>query len=184
MKRRALPVAALALCAMLVLTAASSPESQVPSLAEIRARDFKVTLLDGTTVPLGTLIGNGEPLVIEFWATWCAPCRKTLPHLVALKRAHGDSLVVLGLTVEDPKTAMEKVRDYARSEGVNFSVAFAPRELFQFMNSRPDIAVPKLFVFDRAGTTVAYIPRYSPFTGRKLDSAVKKALSHRARPDA
>jgi thiol-disulfide isomerase/thioredoxin len=128
-KRRTLPSVAVVFCATFLWPAASSPESPLPSLAEVRARDFKVVALDGTTVPLATLIGNGQPLVIEFWATWCAPCRKTLPHLVALERAHGNGLVVLGLTVEDPEKDMGKVRDYVGSQGVNFSVAFAPRSL-------------------------------------------------------
>jgi thiol-disulfide isomerase/thioredoxin len=140
-------------------------------------RDFQVTTLDGASVPLASLIGVNRPLVIEFWATWCAPCKKTLPQLIALKEAHADNLTVIGLSVEDPTDDLEKVRAYVHAEGVNFSVAFAPPELFQFMNSREDIAVPKLFVFDSQGNTIAYIPRYSPFTGRSLRAAVEKAVS-------
>jgi thiol-disulfide isomerase/thioredoxin len=167
-----------------LLAAAPPSDPPVPTLTEIRAHDFTVTTLEGATVPLGELLADGRPLVIEFWATWCAPCRKTLPHLIALQREHGQRLLVLGLTVEDPHRDRASVHDYVDREKVSFPVAFAPRELFQFMNSRSDIAVPKLFVYDDGGNLVTYIPRYSPLTPRKLEAAVRRALSSRVRPAA
>jgi thiol-disulfide isomerase/thioredoxin len=165
------------------LSQASSPTSQaeVPTLAEIREHGFMVTDLDGSAIPLSSLVGDGKPLVVEFWATWCAPCRKTLPTLLALQRKYGDELVIVGLSVEDPDADMSRVQEYVKREVVNFPIAFSSRELFQFMNSRPDIAVPKLFVFDSGGSLVSYIPRYSPFTSRKLKSAVKDALAQHKR---
>ena len=71
---------------------------------------------------------------------------------------------------------MEKVREHVKREAIGFPIAFSSHELFQFMNERPDIAVPKLFVFDRDDELVAYVPRYSPLTSRKLKSAVRKAF--------
>jgi hypothetical protein len=52
------------------------------------------------------------------------------------------------------------------------------------MNRRSDIAMPKLFVFDRAGAVVIYIPRYSPLTGRRLEAAVERMLADRRNADA
>jgi thiol-disulfide isomerase/thioredoxin len=176
-------VSSLLLVAIFLATDSPS-DPPVPTVAEIRERNFTVTTLDGATLPLGDLLVDGQPLVIEFWATWCTPCRKTLPHLIALQQEHGQRLRVLGLTVEDPGRDRAKVHDYVNREGVNFVVAFAMRELFQFMNNRPDIAVPKLFVYDDGGNSVTYIPRYSPLTARKLESAVRRALSKRVRPAA
>jgi len=176
--------AASLLCVATCLVAASPGVPPVPTVSEIRARNFTVTTLEGTTVALSDLLASGQPIVIEFWATWCAPCRKTLPHLIAIEQEHGERLLVVGLTVEDPNRDLAKVRDYVAQQHVNFAVAFAPRELFQFMNSRSDIAVPKLFVYDQAGNSVTYIPRYSPLTGRKLEAAVREALSQRVRPAA
>jgi len=156
----------------------SGPDTEVPDLPEILATQFDVVTLSGDSVSLSSLIESGRPVVVEFWATWCAPCRKTLPHLIELKEKHAESVVILGLTVEDPHEDLEKVRDFVADQHVNFQIAFAPEELFQFMNDRPDIAVPKLFVFDGAGRLVKYIPRYSPLTQGKVRAAVKKALSH------
>ena len=155
----------------------SSSDANVPDLSEISAKDFEVVTLEGDTIPFAKLIEGGRPVVIEFWATWCIPCRKTLPHLVELHERYPEDLVVVGLTVEEPTEDLEKVRDFVREQRVSFPIAFAPDELFQFMNDRPDVAVPKLFVFDETGRVVTYIPRYSPFTQRKLRAAVKKVLS-------
>jgi thiol-disulfide isomerase/thioredoxin len=152
-------------------------DPQVPSLAQVVGHNFQVRTLDGGTAALADLIGSGRPLVIEFWATWCAPCRKTLPHLIQLKKDYADDLVVIGLTVEDPVTDASKVQAFIKEQNVNFPIAFAPDELFQYMNHRSDIAVPKLFVFDASGKLVAHVTRYSPFTPRKLESAVKEAMS-------
>lgn len=179
MQRRALAGTVLLLSAD--LSPAAVDHARLPGLAELLNREESLVGLDGEAVPLRKLTGKDKPLVIEFWATWCAPCRKNLPHLASLQRKYGDRLVVLGLTVEDPASDMEKVRAYVQAQGVNFTVAFAPDSLFQFMNARPDIAVPKLFVFDAAGHTLAYIPRYSLFTRRKLESAVAQAFSHDAK---
>jgi hypothetical protein len=62
---------------------------------------------------------------------------------------------------------------------LNFPIAFAPDELYQLMNRRSDIAVPKLFVFAGDGSLVTYIPRHSPLTTSKLKSAVAQAVRGR-----
>lgn len=147
-----------------------------PSVPEILQHGFRVVTVEGDTVPLAAFLDSGRPAVIEFWATWCTPCRKTFPELVKLKTKYGDRLVVLGLTVEDAESDVAKVRLFAEEHRVNFPIAFAPEELFQLMNRRPDIAVPKLFVFDGTGALVRYIPRHSAFTSRKLRSAVARTL--------
>lgn len=157
--------------------AAQPPVTNIPDLQAVLEKGFHVTTLDGQSVPLSDLVQNGKPVLVEFWATWCSPCRKTLPHLVELQKRHGSDLVIIGLTVEDPSKAMNKVRDFAEEHGINFRVAFAPDELFSFMNHRPDVAVPKLFVYDQDGQLSTYIPRYSPFTARRMRGAVRNVLS-------
>lgn len=163
----------LAWCLLLV---AAAPADSVPALAEVLQDDFEVTTIDGDTVPLASLVAGNRPVVVEFWATWCAPCHKTFPTLVDLDERYGERLVVLALTVEDPQADLEKVRSFAAEHQASFPIAFAPRELFEVMNRRTDVALPKIFVFDGEGNVVSYIPRHSPLTNHKLISAVRKAL--------
>lgn len=162
---------------LLLILFATPGVAEVPStLQEIRDRGFEVVTTSGETVLFSSLVEPDRAVVIEFWATWCAPCHKTLPRLVELQRRYGDALVVLGLTVEDPVTDAAKVQRFVEEHGLDFRIAFAPPELFRFMNDRSDIAVPKLFVFDDRGGLVEYLPRYSPLTGVKLRSAVARAV--------
>jgi thiol-disulfide isomerase/thioredoxin len=69
-----------------------------------------------------TLAGlKGKPVVVEFWATWCPPCRKSIPHLIELYAKHKDAgLVILGLSKE-PK---EKVEPFAKEKGMTYIVGY------------------------------------------------------------
>jgi len=160
---------------LLFLTAIAS--AAVPPLVEVRGRNFEVITVEGKRVPLADLLPPGRPAVVEFWATWCAPCRKTIPHLVELSRRYPDKLTVLGLTVENPDKDFERVRKFVSEEGVTYPTAYASRELFQFMNQRELVGVPKLLIYDASGGVVEHILTYSPFTNRRIESAVNRAIS-------
>jgi thiol-disulfide isomerase/thioredoxin len=147
------------------------------SLAGVRNDDIQVTTLQGERVALRTLIGEGQPVVMEFWATWCVPCRKTMPHLNELSRKYArDGLVVIGLTVEDPARDAEKVRQFIASARVTYPIAFASRDFYQQMNQKREIGVPKILIFDRSGRLVEHIKSYSPFTNRRVSAAVATAV--------
>jgi len=148
-----------------------------PDLGQIHARGFEVTKIDGTGVPLTALLPANRPAVVEFWATWCTPCRKTAPTLQELSTRYGSTkLTVIGLTIEDPDTDRDKVEKFASEEGITYPLAFSPRELFQLMNEREELAVPKILVYDARGNVVEHITSYSFMTRRRLMKAVTRAL--------
>src|SRR4051794_7325019 len=70
-------------------------------------------------VTLKTL--RGKPVVVEFWATWCGPCRKTIPHLAELHKKYKDSgLVIVGLT-DEPK---DKVEEFTKKIEMPYVVGY------------------------------------------------------------
>ncbi|MBV8901644.1 MAG: TlpA family protein disulfide reductase [Verrucomicrobia bacterium] len=90
-----------------------------------------------------------KPLLVEFWATWCPPCRKSIPHLNDLyARYHPQGLEVIGVTDEDEQT----VRRFQQQLPMQYRVAInTPRSLY----SRFGVdGIPQAFLVDRTGKVV------------------------------
>lgn len=110
--------------------------------------DFTLTDLQGKSWTLREL--RGKVVVVNFWATWCQPCRKEMPDLDALyNRFKGEGLVVLGISDEDGG----KVRPFIAERQVTYPVLLDPgrrvNDLFQVQG------IPKTFVYDRDGKLAA-----------------------------
>ena len=109
-----------------------------------------MTLADLEGRPIAKEDLAGRVVLVEFWATWCPPCRGTLAWLGELKKLHGERLVVLALAVESDEA---DVRKLASELAVPLRWAMATPDTVRAFG---DIsAVPTLFVFDGAGRTAA-----------------------------
>jgi len=79
-----------------------------------------VTLADADNRPLPLESLRGKPLLVNFWARWCAPCRKEIPELAELQKRYGSrGLVVVGIAVEDADRR-EALADFARAHDMNY----------------------------------------------------------------
>jgi peroxiredoxin len=87
-----------------------------------KAAAFHLRDLDGHVLELNKLRQSG-PVLIEFWATWCGPCRAVFPELEALRREYADcGLTILGVSVDGPRN-VAKVRPFVARERLTFPVA-------------------------------------------------------------
>lgn len=110
--------------------------------------DLALVDLDGQPVTNASL--KGKVALINFWATWCGPCREEIPMLAALQTHYRDRLVVVGLSIDERPA--EDVKTFAAGLGVNYPVAMSTRALEQAFGGVT--AVPATFVVDPAGRIV------------------------------
>ncbi|ADV81499.1 TlpA disulfide reductase family protein [Terriglobus saanensis] len=137
--------------------------------AEIQKTDFTLDALKGQKVQLSDL--RGKVVVVNFWATWCPPCRKEMPDLDALHaRFARQGLVVLSITQED--TA--KVTPFISDMGYKSTVLFDPEGKVSDSFHVDDL--PRNFIFDREGKLVAQ--SVNMLTERQLLAKLAKAGIH------
>ena len=118
---------------------------------------------------------KGKVLILDFYATWCVPCRDSIPHLVELQKKHdGDGLVVIGLNVGGPGDDQE-VPAFAKEFGIQYPLAKPDDDLVTFLLADSD-AIPQTFVFDRQGQLVERFIGFGAGTGARIDKAVDAGL--------
>lgn len=148
----------LVLCFVTSLLLCLSPrpsgaqESNQPTIRFVRnpdpAPDFKLTGLDGNPV---TLTGSkGKVILLNFWATWCGPCRAEIPDLVELQNKYKDRLQILGLVVDDED--QDAIKKFVTEFRINYPIALANDDLrIQYGGIA---ALPTSFVLDSEGRVV------------------------------
>ena len=150
MKKRAiiLLLSAITVAASLAASGCSVEwkPSQIPETGEI-AGDFRLEDLDGNSVALSDFLGR--PVLLNFWATWCAPCREEIP---LLKTIHADSqwqneeLVILPVNIGEGKST---VKEFTEEYEVSFTVLLdTERTVFRQYFVR---GVPTTYFIDRKG---------------------------------
>ena len=139
---------AFILLAFLVAGAAEAQEGAT-------APSFSVRDLDGRNIRMQDL--KGRPVVLDFWATWCAPCRASMPDLNTLQTRYADQgLMVIGLALDEDGT--QPVRRFVDQLGVKFRIALAnDRILSQY---GPIRSAPTTVFINRRGVIVRRVVGY------------------------
>ena len=125
--------------------------SQLPVIRFVRdpdpAPDFQLKDLAGRDLSLAS--AKGKVVFLNFWATWCGPCRAEIPSLIELQNRYNDRLQIIGLADDDDP---DTVKHVVESEGINFPVAMVTDKVrFDYGGVS---ALPTVFVIDSEGRIV------------------------------
>lgn len=145
MRRGAWPVA-IALAGMLLGTGCD-PVEAVPDARRADptalAPEFELEQLGGGEVALAQF--RGKPVIVDFWATWCAPCKESIPVLVAFQKKYAERVQVLGVSVDWER---EAVAPFVAEHAMNYPVLFGDESLALDYGAP---GFPALFVIDAQG---------------------------------
>jgi peroxiredoxin len=126
------------------------------------APEISVTNLDGQSIQLSKL--KGKRIVLDFWATWCPPCRREIPHFIQLfNQTSRDDLVIVGISDEDAKTLGE----FVRKQGVNYPIASSKNLPSPYVDIQ---SIPTTFFIDRKGVIQTVAVGYHEYDDLKHDA--------------
>jgi cytochrome c biogenesis protein CcmG/thiol:disulfide interchange protein DsbE len=112
------------------------------------APDFSLANAAGGDIKLSDY--KGKVVIVDFWATWCPPCRKGIPDLIELKNEYGDKIAIIGISVDTDSKG--EVVPFIKKMGINYPVAYATPEVTQSYGGVD--AIPTSFVVDKEGKIV------------------------------
>jgi len=173
----ALVVVALVAAAMLYvgfhMARRNGPEAPAILGKTTPAPDFTLDSLDGKSLRLSDL--RGKAVLLNFWATWCGPCKIETPWLVELQNQYGSQgLQVIGVAMDD--SGKDEIAKFAKDMGVNYPVLLGKEAVGDAYGGVP--ALPESFFIGRDGKIV---DRIIGLKGRAdIEDSVKRALDTRA----
>ena len=124
-------------------------EEHIRALAQRPASPaFTLTDLEGKPLQLAAF--RGKVVLLDFWATWCAPCKIEVPHLVALQKKYGSQgLQIVGISMDDD---LAPVKAFAQEFSINYPVVLGNAELARSYGGV--LGLPVAFLIDRDGRIV------------------------------
>ncbi|MBI5848381.1 MAG: TlpA family protein disulfide reductase [Nitrospirae bacterium] len=160
----------------LAMTACNRTDSTsvVVLSAEINgaAPDFTRKDLSGKSITLSDY--KGKVVLLEFWATWCPPCKASIPGLIALhKKFEQKGFIILGVSIDTDSDALEQVRRFAASHSISYPVLLADESMPKQYNV---VSIPTSFLIGKDGKIVDINKGYSEDFDKRLSAQIEALL--------
>lgn len=152
----------------------ADPAAYVPPVFPRAAPEFALTGLDGSLVSKSQL--QGSVVLLDFWATWCVPCTRSMPELEALHSKYAArGFKVVGVSIDEGASAPAKVKKFLRARGITYPIAIDSGKAPVWDAYRVK-AVPAAFLLDREGRIIAQWTGAPPDL-RQLESKLESLLA-------
>ena len=140
---------------------------------DIMLPDLSVKLLDGKQVRLSALLEEG-PLLVSFWATWCAPCKKEMIFLEEFHQKYSEnSFRVLAISTDSPKS-MSKVKSYIRAKKHTFLVGIDPnQDIAKKMNA---LLMPTTLILNKEQKVSWFHQGFIPGDEKEIEAQIRAVL--------
>ncbi len=117
---------------------------------------------------------KGKVVVLDFWATWCGPCRMSMPRLNDLaKQYKGKGLEVIGISLDDPST-QRAIPGVLKELQIAYPVTLAS-DIPDLANNYPHDSIPSIYVIDRQGMIRYYFDGYAPEIDQEIVNVVNES---------
>ena len=113
-----------------------------------KAPEFTLPSTDGKNIRLSDY--KGKVVIVDFWATWCAPCRKGIPDLIEIQKEFGKKVVVIGISLDTD--SKRDVVPFMQKFGINYPITYGTLEVTQQYGGVEGI--PTTFIINRTGKIV------------------------------
>lgn len=136
------------------------------------APDFSLKDIEGRDVSLSQY--RGKVVLLEFWATWCPPCKATIPELIAVQNKYRDrGFVVVGVSVDDDPDLAQKLSKFSKDHGINYSVLPGNEKVEKAYHVG---SIPVSFLIDKQGKIVNSYTGYMDKFETKVSEDIERIL--------
>ncbi|MDR2192697.1 MAG: redoxin family protein [Endomicrobium sp.] len=152
-------------------TSSFSKAKGLPNKKYKKAKDFSLVDLNGNIVKLSSF--KGKTVFIDFWASWCPPCKMSTPYVKKLhaKMKNNPNVVVLGINCWEEK---KKAVNYVKREGISYPVLIADDAVGKNYNVT---SIPRFFIIDAKGNIINEYSGWHPSFAEKWEDDIEEALS-------
>ena len=158
----------------LILLLITLPSSYADQKRDMMLPDLSIKLINGKQTRLSSLLEDG-PILVNFWATWCAPCKKEMIFLEEFHKKYSDQgFRVLAISTDSPKS-MSKVKSYIRAKKHTFLVGLDPnQEVAKKMNA---MVMPTVILIDKDRKVSWYHQGFIPGDENEIEAQILKLLN-------
>jgi len=134
--------------------------------------DFTIEDINGDQIDSEELL-NKKAVIIDFWAKWCSPCKKALPHLSDMQEKYEDLVNVVCITIDKARNE-DKAKSYVKSRNFKFITLFDPnKDVSKLFNVN---TIPRTFIINKNGEIVFRHEGYTQGDENELEAELRKVI--------